>query len=125
MARVPAVPLGDRNRQWRGFHLVNGHHPPLGLADNLLRHHQHVAIVDGGALGGGGVHNLRGQVVSGPHLGQSLNSNGANFRRHGAPLQYDYDGVSGGVSQLGDTSLSPTCSVLTKHAATGHGCQGC
>ena len=103
VARVAAVALSDGDGQRGRLHLVDGHDAALGLADDLLGDHQHVALLDGRALGVGGVHDLGGQVVTGLDLGQALDSYGANFRRHGAPPvgALEWRGVSDG------SSLSP------------------
>ena len=77
------MPLGDSDRQLRGFDVVDVDHLAFYFGDDFLGHDHHIAVFDWGALSPGGVHHQTGQVVADLNLRHTLNPDNPDFRRHG------------------------------------------
>ena len=65
---------GERRRHRRGRDLAQAQQAALGLRDDLLAEHEHVAGGQRRALARGGLHHDARDVVAGPHLADALDA---------------------------------------------------
>jgi len=94
MPRVLVQLLCQVDRAGARHHLAEDTNPPLGLGDDLVRHHEHVAVADRARRAG----DESGEVIARLDLGQTLDGYGAQHL-------------------MAPSALSPGPHQLAQHAA--------